>query len=191
MTKTMPERHTKDYKIEDSYTWKNYWFIPVGQLGFLLCAFYVLYNLESGLPVDTLQSFSYWMELCGVLLIFADLVFRSKTENFLTYMEQAGDPRSPNFIGWAKFFGIGLVIFVLSTLSTIYIYETFPEISDSFFASATFYWVGFGFAGCIYNGLYFPLTAKTGDRIAATGISLALTGVTFETSAMISIAFFN
>jgi len=191
MTKTMPERHTKDYKIEDSYTWKNYWFIPVVQLGFLLCAFYVLYNLESGLPVDTLQSFSYWMELCGVLLIFADLVFRSKTENFLTYMEQAGDPRSPNFIGWAKLFGIGLVIVVLTTLSTIYIYETFPEISDSFFASAAFVYAGFGFAFCIYNGLYIALAAKTGDRIAATGISLALTGVTFETSAMISIAFFN
>ena len=191
MTKTMPERHTKDYKIEDSYTWKNYWFLPVIQLGFLLFGFYVLYDLESGLPVDTLQTFSYWMELCGVLLIFADLVFRSKTENFLAYMEEIGDPRSPNFIGWARLFGMSVVGFVLSALSSIYIYLTFPEISDSFFASAAFVYVGFLFAVSLYSGLYYPLVAKAGDRIAATGISLALTGVTFETSAIISIAFFS
>ena len=123
MTKTMPERHTKDYKIEGSYTWENYWFIPVVQLGSLLYGFNILYNLESGLPVETLETFSYWMELCGVLLIFADLVFRSKTENFLTYMEETGDPRSPNFIGWAKFFGIMLVIAVLTALSSNYMYS--------------------------------------------------------------------
>ena len=191
MTKTMPERLTKDYKIEDSYTWKNSWYVPVIQLGFLLYSFNILYNLESGLPVETLQTFSYWMELCGVLLIFADLVFRSKTENFLTYMEETGDPRSPNFIGWAKFFGIGLVIVVLTALSSIYMYSYSPEIGDSFSVSVEFFSVGIGFVSCIYTGLYYPLTAKTGDRIAATGISLALTGMTFETSAMISIAFFN
>ena len=187
MTKTMPERHTKDYKIGDSYTWKNYWFIPVIQLGNLLCGFYVLYIAESGLPVDTLQAFSYWMELCGVLLIAAELIFGSKTESFLTYTEQRGDPRSPNFIGWAKLFGIGLVVLVLSTLSAIYIYLTNPEI----LVSALFVFVGFWFASCIGYGLYFPLLAKRGDRLAASGISLAVTGLTFETSAMISIAFFN
>ena len=47
------------------------------------------------------------------------------------------------------------------------------------------------FAACIYVGLYYPLVTKRGDRIAATGISLAITGLTFETSAIISIAFFN
>ena len=183
MTKTMPERHTEDYKVEDSYTWKNYWFLPVIQLGLLLSGFDILYRFESGLPIETLQTFSYWMELCGVLLIFADLVFRSKTENFLTYMEETGDPRSPNFIGWAKPIGIGLVIAVLTAL-----------FADSFSVSVEFFSVGsvgIGFGTCIYTGLYYPLTAKTGDRIAATGISLALTGMTFETSAMISIAFFN
>lgn len=191
MTKTMPERHTKDYKIEGSYTWENYWFIPVVQLGSLLYGFNILYNLESGLPVETLETFSYWMELCGVLLIFADLVFRSKTENFLTYMEETGDPRSPNFIGWAKFFGIMLVIAVLTALSSNYMYSYSREIGDSFWVSVDFFIVGIWFGSCIYTGLYYPLTAKTGDRIAATGISLALTGVTFETSAKISIAFFS
>jgi len=184
MKKFLPERKTSEFNFADSYTWKNYWPLPVLLLFSLLTGFALLYFSESGLRVDVLQTCSYWMELCGVLLIAAELIFGSKTESFLRNMEEIGDPQSPKFLGWAKWLGISFVSMILSA----FVYEISPEF---YIVNTESFMPAFFFACSIFYGLYYPLVAKRGDRIAATGISLAVTGMTFETSAMISIAFFN
>lgn len=151
-----------------------------------------------GIPVriESLWTWSYWLEVAGFALIVGELLFEENIRKWSSYGEGWFTPGDDNFVGWWKTSAFIAVPCVIGASFAAWIYlvadgeigKLLREIFLPFFV--TDFVIIFGLFIVINGGAYTYVLAKTNDRLLATGVGLAVAGLTFATSAQITTTFF-
>jgi hypothetical protein len=135
--------------------------------------------------IESYWTWSYWLEVMGFALIIGDLFFEERTKKLLSLGEGHFTPGDANFLGWWKV--MALVLFsILVGFSLGSILEPF---GDDFGTQEAVFFLSIGSA--IFYGPYFYVLDKMNDRLLASGVGLATTGLTLATSAQITTTFFS
>ena len=157
---------------------------------FLLCFSIYLYLYVTTIRIESLWTWSYWLEVMGFALIIGDLFFEERTKKLLSVGEGYFTPGHSNWMGWWKFAAIQILGVLLGVLTALLpgLHSFIGQIIGAF--SLLEFWIVFSFFGAIFSGPYFYILDKKNDRLLAYGVGLALAGLTFATSAQIATTFF-
>ena len=155
-----------------------------------------LYLWGARIRIESLWSWSYWLEVTGFALIVGELLFEEETRKWLSRGEGWFTPGDDNFVGWWKTSAFIAVPCVIGASFSAWIYSVadgeigklLREIFHPFFVLE--FVIIFGLFMGINGGAYTYVLTKTNDRLLATGVGLALAGLTFATSAQIATTFF-
>ena len=154
-------------------------------LVFALC-FSVFVHLNETIRIESYWTWSYWLEVMGFSLIIGDLFFEERTKKLLSVGEGYFTPGDNNFMGWWKFAAFNLFFIVVGVSLGRYL-KTFGGAFDTQVLEFAFF-LPLVFA--IFSGPYFYVLDKMNDRLLASGVGLATTGLTLATSAQITTTFF-
>ena len=152
---------------------------------FALC-YSVFVHLKETIGIESYSTWSYWLEVMGFVLIVGDLFYREQTERFLSLGSGYFTPGDVNWIGWWKFAALYLFFSVICVFIGRYL-KTFGGAFDAQVVEFDFF---FPVGAAIFSGPYFYVLDKMNDRLLASGVGLATTGLTFATSAQIRTTFF-
>ena len=170
--------------IDKDLSWL--WFFSVV---FWLCSSIYLYLYVTTIRIESLWTWSYWLEVMGFSLIIGDLFFEERTKKLLSVGEGYFTPGHANWIGWWKFAAIDILAVLLGVLTALLGLPSFiRQIIEAF--SFGEFCIVFSLFYAIFSGPYFYILDKKNDRLLANGVGLALAGLTFATSAQIATTFF-
>ena len=78
-------------------------------LVFNLCFSIYLYLYVTTIRIESLWTWSYWLEVMGFSLIIGDLFFEERTKKLLSVGEGYFTPGHANWMGWWKFAAIQIL----------------------------------------------------------------------------------
>jgi hypothetical protein len=155
-----------------------------------------LYLWGTPIRIESLWSWSYWLEVTGFALIVGELLFEENIRKWSSYGEGWFTPGDDNFVGWRKTSAFIAAPCVIGASFSAWIYSVadgeigklLREIFHPFFVWEMSVLLGLFLA--ISGGAYVYVLSKTNDRLFAKGVGLAVPGLTFATSAQITTTFF-